>query len=148
MRQALEEAIKGEKENEVPVGAVLVFKNQIISRAYNQVESLKDPTAHAEKICIQRGSSILNNWRLLDCTLYSTLEPCAMCAGAIFLSRVKRVVWGAPDAHCKTQDRWLDILQKNYSSHLMKIDRGILEKESVELMKNFFQKRREYGKTI
>jgi tRNA(Arg) A34 adenosine deaminase TadA len=82
---------------EVPIGAVLVFQNQIISSAYNQVESLKDATAHAEMLCLKQAAEKLDNWRLLDCTLYCTLEPCLMCAGAMILSRVKTLVWGAPD---------------------------------------------------
>src|ERR1700761_6222819 len=97
MLEALKEAWKAFLKDEVPVGAVLVQDNRIIARGHNQVEMLKDATAHAEMLCITSGEAALENWRLIDTTLYATIEPCCMCAGALFLSRVPTLVWGAPD---------------------------------------------------
>ncbi len=95
--EAYKEAKKAFEKGEVPVGAVLVHEQKIIARAHNQVEMLQDATAHAEMLCLTMGASSLGNWRLLDTTLYCTIEPCSMCAGAMFLSRIKRLVWGAKD---------------------------------------------------
>ena len=110
MEVALEEAQKAYDAGEVPVGAVVVFQNQIISRSYNQVESLQDASAHAEMLCLKQAAQKLGNWRLLDCTLYCTLEPCLMCAGAMILSRIKTLVWGAQDIRHGAQhgagERW------------------------------------------
>src|SRR5690349_17856605 len=97
MREALKEAQKAFEADEVPVGAVLVRENQVIARGHNQVELLQDPTAHAEMICLTAGAAVLSNWRLAKTTLYCTLEPCPMCAGAILASRIERLIWAAPD---------------------------------------------------
>ncbi len=123
MREALKEAQKAFLGGEIPVGALLVYQDKIIARAYNQVESLKDATAHAEMLCIKKGSEILENWRLCETTLYCTLEPCPMCSGALILARVKRVVFGAsapPGSKC-----------------------GVLQEECGEILKQFFKERRE-----
>jgi tRNA(adenine34) deaminase len=129
MREALKEAQKAFLKNEVPVGAVLVFQNQIITRAYNQVESLKDATAHAEMLCLKKGAEILDNWRLIETTLYCTLEPCPMCRGALILSRVKRVVWGAP-------------MERSIGVHSIDMAQGVLQEECSQILKEFFQQRR------
>lgn len=138
MKIALEEAQKAYAKNEVPVGAVLVYQNQIISRQHNQVESLQDATAHAELLCLREGAQKLTNWRLLDCTLYCTLQPCLMCAGGAILARVSTVVWGAPDFR-----HGADL--NHYTAHPIhrpEIRGGVLQDESAMLLKNFFKEQR------
>lgn len=142
MRFALAEAQKAYDVGEVPIGAILVFQNQIISRAYNQVESLKDATAHAEMLCLKKAAEKIGNWRLLDCTLYCTLEPCLMCAGAMILSRVKTLVWGAPDLRHGAGGSLMDVFAINHPIHQLEIRQGILKDESASLLKKFFQERR------
>lgn len=143
MREALKEAKKAFEADEVPVGAVLVFNERVIARGYNQVEMLKDATAHAEMLCLTAGTQAQDSWRLLDCTLYCTLEPCMMCAGAMLLSRVKRLVWGAPDLRHGANGTWINVFDKKHPTHSIEITRGILQAESAELMQLFFaQKRR------
>ena len=142
MRFALAEAQKAYDAKEVPIGAVLVFQNQIISSSYNQVESLKDATAHAEMLCLKKAAEKLGNWRLLDCTLYCTLEPCLMCAGAMILSRVKTLVWGAPDLRHGAGGSLMDVFAINHPIHQLEIRQGILKDESASLLKKFFQERR------
>jgi len=141
MRFALAEAQKAYDAGEVPVGVVLVFQNQIISSSYNQVESLKDATAHAEMLCLKKASQELGNWRLLDCTLYCTLEPCLMCAGAMILSRVKTLVWGAPDLRHGAGGSLMNAFD-HHPIHQLEIRQGILKDESASLLKKFFQERR------
>jgi tRNA(adenine34) deaminase len=148
MRFALVEAQKAYEANEVPIGAVLVFQNQIISSAYNQVESLKDATAHAEMLCLKKAAEKLGNWRLLDCTLYCTLEPCLMCAGAMILSRVKTLVWGAPDLRHGAGGSLMDVFAINHPIHQLEIRQGILKDESASLLKKFFQERRQERRNV
>jgi tRNA(adenine34) deaminase len=142
MKFALAEAQKACDAGEVPIGAVLVFQNQIISTAYNQVESLKDATAHAEMLCLKKGAEKLGNWRLLDCTLYCTLEPCLMCAGAMILSRVKTLVWGAPDLRHGAGGSLMDVFAMEHPIHQLEIRKGVLQDEAASLLKKFFQERR------
>lgn len=142
MLEALKEAYKAFEAEEVPVGAVLVHKGRIISRGYNQVEMLKDATAHAEMLCLTAGSVALENWRLLDTTLYCTLEPCAMCAGAAILCRVPRLVWGAKDLRHGVHGSWINLFEKNHPIHTVAIKGGILEEPAAWLMKEFFKSRR------
>ena len=142
MMQAIKEAKKAYKKDEVPVGCVLVHDNKIIARAHNQVEMLKDPTAHAEMICITMGSSFFNNWRLEDTTLYTTLEPCTMCAGAIILARIKRLVWSAPDKRVGANGSFIDIFEKDHPIHNIEITKNVLEEYSSELMVEFFKTKR------
>jgi tRNA(adenine34) deaminase len=146
MREALRQAKRGAEAEEVPVGAVLVYQDQIIARGYNQVELLKDATAHAEMLCLTAGAHALENWRLTDTTMYCTLEPCAMCAGAILASRVKRLVWAAPDLRLGANGSWIDLFAYKHPMHTMEIASGVLEQESSFLMKNFFETRRRSGK--
>lgn len=141
MKAALEEAQKAYDAGEVPVGAVVVFQNQIIARAYNQVESLQDATAHAEMLCLKQGAKELENWRLIDCTLYCTLEPCLMCAGAVILSRVKTLVWGAPDF--RHGGGTLMNAFSDHPIHQVQVRQGILQEEASGLLKRFFRERRE-----
>ncbi len=142
MREALKEAKKAFALDEVPVGAVLVQNGKIIARGHNQVELLQDATAHAEMLCLTAGAGALENWRLTDTTLYSTLEPCCMCAGALLSARVKRLVWGAPDLRLGANGSWIDLFTKNHPMHTLEITSRILEAESAELMRSFFQKKR------
>lgn len=142
MREALKEAKKAFAKDEVPVGAVLVLDNKVIARGYNQVELLQDATAHAEMLCLTAGAGHLENWRLTGATLYCTLEPCAMCAGAMFSSRIKRLVWAAPDLRMGANGSWIDLFKQNHPMHEIEISSGLLADESAALMREFFQKQR------
>jgi tRNA(adenine34) deaminase len=142
MREALKEARKAFEKDEVPVGAVLVCNNKVIARGHNQVELLQDATAHAEMICLSSGSESLENWRLTDATLYCTLEPCCMCAGALIASRVKRLVWGAPDLRVGANGSWINLFEKQHPIHNVEVVSGVLAAESADLMRTFFQKQR------
>ena len=142
MREALKEAKKAYCEEEVPVGAVLVFEDRVIARGHNQVELLKDATAHAEMLCMGSGAQALDNWRLLNTTLYCTIEPCVMCAGALLLSRVKRLVWGAPDLRHGANGSWFNLFEHTHPTHTLSITSGILQDECAALMQQFFQERR------
>jgi tRNA(adenine34) deaminase len=143
MREALKEAKKAFALDEVPVGAVLVQEGRIIARGHNQVELLKDATAHAEMLCVTSAASALENWRLLDTTLYCTLEPCIMCAGALIAARVKRLVWGAPDLRVGANGSWIDLFKMEHPIHTLEVTPRVLEAESAELMRTFFMKQRE-----
>ncbi len=143
MREALKEAKKAFEKEEVPIGAVLVHNNRIIARGHNQVELLQDATAHAEMVCLSAGAGALGNWRLSDTTLYCTLEPCCMCAGALLASRVKRLVWGAPDIRVGANGSWIDLFKNEHPMHTLEITPRILEAEAADLMRSFFQKQRE-----
>ncbi len=143
MKEALKEAEKAFFADEVPVGAVLVYQNKIIARGHNQVESLRDATAHGEILCLTAGAAYFNNWRLTDTTLYCTLEPCIMCAGAIINSRVKRLVFGAPDMRVGSCGSWVDIFAKKHPMHNVEVRKGIMEEFSSDLLKRFFVKKRE-----
>jgi tRNA(adenine34) deaminase len=142
MKEALKEAKKAYDQDEVPVGAVLVHNNRIIARGHNQVELLQDATAHAEMICLSAGAAALGNWRLTDATLYCTLEPCCMCAGAMLSSRIKRLVWGAPDIRMGVAGSWLNLFSHKHPMHEIEIISGVMQAESADLMRSFFQKQR------
>ena len=142
MREALKEAKKAASEDEVPVGAVLVVKGKIVSRGRNQVELLNDATAHAEMICLTAGAAELGNWRLSDATLYCTLEPCCMCAGAMLSSRLKRLVWAAPDIRLGANGSWIDVFASKHPMHEIEVAKGVLQEEAAELLRAFFQKQR------
>jgi tRNA(adenine34) deaminase len=142
MQEALKEAGKAYQKGEVPVGAVLVFQNKIIARGHNQVELLKDATAHAEMLCIGSGSAALENWRLLDTTLYCTIEPCCMCAGAMFLSRIKRLVWGARDLRHGAHGSFVDVFSLKHPTHHIEITPGIMQEACGAIMQEFFRERR------
>ena len=143
MKKALEEAVKAYSTYEVPVGAVIVHKDKIIGRGYNKRETLKDPTAHAEIIAIKEASKYLNAWRLTGCTLYVTLEPCAMCAGAIVNSRIDRVVIGTIDPKrgcCGTVE---DLTNNPKFNHRSEVKFGVLEDECSNIISKFFRELRE-----
>ena len=143
MRYALEEAEKALQENEIPVGAVIVHKNKIIGRGYNKVESLQDSTAHAEMIAISAAVAYLGQKWLTDCALYVTLEPCAMCAGALVLSRIKNIVFGADDPKAGACGSVMNIARHEKLNHSIDIRSGILENECRLILKEFFVKMRE-----
>jgi tRNA(adenine34) deaminase len=143
MLEALKEAWKAFKEGEVPVGAVLVKDGRVIARGHNQVEMLQDATAHAEILCITAGESALENWRLTQAVLYCTIEPCSMCAGAMLLSRISRLVWGAPDIRHGANGSWIDLFEKPHPTHQVEVTRGILQEPCGILLRDFFQKRRQ-----
>ena len=142
MNEAIKEAIKAMDIGEVPIGAVVVKDNNIIARAHNLRETLKDPTAHAEILAIKEASNVLGGWRLIGCTLYITLEPCQMCSGAIIQSRIEQVVYGTKDPKAGCAGSICNLLQDERFNHQVKITRGILENEAAELLKNFFQELR------
>lgn len=146
MREALAEAEKAFAKGEVPVGAVLVVNDEVIARAHNLVEALSDPTAHAELLCLRKGSEILKNWRLLGATLYCTLEPCPMCAGAMIHSRLLRLVWGAPDLRCGAHGSWVNLLDVRHPIHQLGSTTGLMGEECAELMRTFFKQRRAENK--
>ncbi|HSX38534.1 MAG TPA: tRNA adenosine(34) deaminase TadA [Chlamydiales bacterium] len=146
MREALKEAQKAFDADEVPIGAVLVFEGKVIARGHNQVELLQDATAHAEMICMTAGAAYLANWRLAKTTLYCTLEPCPMCAGALLASRVERLVWAAPDLRLGANGSWINLFTQHHPMHEIDVTRGILEAEAAHLMVSFFQKKRNNGK--
>lgn len=143
MLEALKEAWKAFLKDEVPIGAILVKEGKIIARGHNQVELLQDATAHAEMLCLTGGEVFLENWRLLNTTLYCTLEPCMMCAGAMHLTRIARLVYGAPDLRHGVSGSWINIFKEKHPIHNFEIISGVLQDAAKELMVNFFQKRRE-----
>ena len=142
MAFALQEAEEGFLKGEVPVGATVVYQGQLIGRGHNQVEHLKDPTAHAEMIAIKAASETVSLWRLSDCTLYVTLEPCAMCAGAIVLARLERVVFGTFDPKSGACGSVLNVVQHPGLNHQVEVVSGVLEAQCGALLKSFFRKLR------
>lgn len=141
MIEALKEAQKAFDADEVPVGAIIVHKGKIIARARNQIKLLKDPTAHAEMIAITQAASYLENERLLATTLYVTIEPCMMCAGALVLARVERVCFGASDPRTGAFGSVIDINKKKLN-HNIAVCKGVLEEECSLLIKEFFKNKR------
>ncbi len=142
MGEALRQATRAFTADEVPVGAIIVKDGEIISRAYNQVELLKDATAHAEILAITQAEAQLGNWRLTDCTLFVTKEPCPMCAGAMVQSRIRRVVFGARDPKGGAAGGAVNLLQFPSFNHQCEIEAGIREEECVQLLKHFFLEKR------
>lgn len=140
MERAFREAQIAFEEDEVPVGAVVVKDNQIIGRGHNQTETLKDATAHAEIIALTSAAENIGDWRLDDCILYSTIEPCAMCAGAAVLSRIKTIVYGAPDIRFGACGTIFDVPTDKRLNHRIEIISGVMEQETAELMQLFFRR--------
>jgi tRNA(adenine34) deaminase len=145
MRAALRDAKAAAAADEVPVGCVVVHDGVVIGRGHNQTVTLQDATAHAEIIAIGAASTALNSWRLLDCTLYVTLEPCAMCAGAIILARVPRLVYGALDPKAGACGSVLDVIHEERLNHRVEVTPGVLAEECGELLREFFVKKRQKG---
>jgi len=143
MEQALRLAEKAFKAEEVPVGAVVVQEGRIIGRAWNQVELLKDATAHAEMLAITQAEAAVGDWRLNDCDLYVTKEPCAMCAGALVHVRMRRVIFGCPDPRSGAAGGMMNLLQMPALNHRCEITVGVLADRSAALLQSFFQGRRQ-----
>ena len=142
MAQALEQARLALDGDEVPVGAVITCNGQVIARAHNQRELLHDPTAHAEMIAITQAAEHVGNWRLEGCTLYVTLEPCAMCAGAIVLARLPRLVFGAADPKAGAVGSVYDIPRDPRLNHTVDVTAAVLEQECGEILSEFFRRKR------
>ncbi|MFH0778893.1 MAG: tRNA adenosine(34) deaminase TadA [Candidatus Eisenbacteria bacterium] len=142
MKLALSEAEKAFGKGEVPVGAVVVLDGKVLGRGHNQVEGLSDPTAHAEIIAIGAAGTSLGTWRLEGATIYVTLEPCAMCAGAIVLSRLRRLVFGARDPKAGACGSVMDVIGNPLLNHRVVTDSGVMPEEASALLKEFFEKRR------
>lgn len=142
MLLALEEAEKAAAIGEVPIGAVIVRDGEVIGRGYNLRESTKDPTAHAELLAIKRASEQLGGWRLLNSTLYVTLEPCPMCAGAIVQSRLDRVVFGVADPKAGCAGTLMNLLQEERFNHQVQVSSGVLADQCSGILKSFFQELR------
>jgi len=142
IRAALREAERALEKDEVPIGCVIVHDGAIIGRGHNQVETLKDATAHAEMIAIGAASAALESWRLTECTLYVTLEPCAMCAGAIVLARLGRLVYGASDPKDGACGSVLDVIHERRLNHRVDVTTGVLADECGSVLREFFVKKR------
>ena len=138
MKEALKEAQKAYEKLEVPVGAVIVKDGKIIARAYNQKETKFDTTKHAEILAIQKASKKLKSWRLIDCEMYVTLEPCPMCAGAIIQSRIKKVYYGVADEKTGAVGSKLNLFKDYKFNHNVEVENGILTDKCKELLQNFF----------
>jgi tRNA(adenine34) deaminase len=142
MREALRLARKAYDADEVPVGAVVVRAGKIIARAYNQVELLKDATAHAEMLALTQAEAAIGDWRLLDCDLYVTKEPCVMCAGALVHVRIRRVIFGCADVRGGAAGSVVNLLQMPSLNHHCEITSGVLNDECAAILKGFFRKQR------
>ncbi|WP_163969247.1 tRNA adenosine(34) deaminase TadA [Oceanobacillus halotolerans] len=143
---AIQEAKKAEELNEVPIGAVIVRDNEIIASGYNLRESTQETLSHAELIAIRQANEAIGSWRLEDCTLYVTLEPCPMCAGAIVQSRIKRVVYGASDPKAGCAGTLMNLLQDERFNHQVAVEPGVLGEASSSLLTNFFRSLRKKKK--
>ena len=142
MSEALKEAQLASLEDEVPIGCVIVKDDQIIARAHNQRETTNNPLGHAETLAIKKASEILNDWQLVDCDLYVTIEPCIMCAGAIIQSRIRKVIYGAPDFKGGAFGSSIDILNANNINHRPEIIKGIMANECSEIIETYFKSKR------
>ena len=142
MGEALAEAREAFKDGEIPIGAVVVRDGQIISRGHNAREVLKDATAHAEIIALRRAGAALGGWRLPECTLYVTVEPCPMCAGAMIQARLPRLVFGARDAKGGAVGSLYNLVQDERFNHRLEVVEGVMAEEAAELMQRFFRERR------
>jgi tRNA(adenine34) deaminase len=146
MRLALQQAQQAEMEKEVPVGAIIVCQDRVVAAAYNQREQLKDPTAHAEMIAITQAAESLGDWRLENCTLYVTLEPCPMCAGAIVQARIPFVVYGATDGKAGAVDSLFHLLGDERLNHSAEVTSGVLADQCGKILTDFFKRQRSFGK--
>jgi tRNA(adenine34) deaminase len=146
MWKALEQARCAFDQDEVPVGAIIVHEDRIIAEALNQRETLNDPTAHAEMIAITQAAEALKSWRLIDCTLYVTLEPCPMCAGAIVQSRIPRVIYGTTDPKAGASHSLYQITSDPRLNHQSAVLGGVLKEECKIILQDFFAKQRKLGK--
>ena len=142
MRRALRQAQKADAEGEVPVGAVVVLGDKVVGRGHNRPLGLSDPSAHAEILALRRAAKKLGNYRLKGCDLYVTIEPCAMCAGAITQARLRRVIYGAPDAKAGACGSALTVLNHPKVNHQVEVVSGVLAEECAEILRAFFRCRR------
>lgn len=142
MSLAIKEAKKAIKKDEVPVGAIIVKNNKVIARGHNLRETSKDPTNHAEIVAIRKACKKLNDWQLVDCELYVTIEPCIMCSGAIIQSRISKVVYGAKDEKGGGFSGSIDVLEAKNINHKPEIVGGVLKEECSQLVKDFFKTKR------
>lgn len=142
MREALRQAGKAYDAGEVPVGAVVVRAEKVIARAYNQIELLKDATAHAEMLALTQAEAAVGDWRLTDCDLYVTKEPCIMCAGALVHVRIRRVIFGCVDARSGGAGGLINVLQHPALNHHCEITSGVLQNECAIILQDFFRKKR------
>jgi tRNA(adenine34) deaminase len=143
MHEALRLAKKAADADEVPVGAVIVRERKIIARAHNQVELLKDATAHAEMLALTQAEAAVSDWRLTDCDLYVTKEPCAMCAGALVHTRIRRVIFGCADPAAGAAGSVINLLQMSPLNHRCDIASGVLENECAGILRDFFREKRD-----
>jgi tRNA(adenine34) deaminase len=146
MRLALREADRARREQEVPVGAIVVRDGRVIARAHNRPIHLKDPTAHAEVLALRRAARKVGNYRLSHCTLYVTIEPCAMCAGAMVQARLKRVVFGASDPKAGAGGSVLSVLNHPRLNHRVEVTEGVLGEDCAAILKKFFRNKRKKKK--
>lgn len=142
MRDALRLAVKAYEADEVPVGAIVVRAGRIIGRAYNQIELLKDATAHAEMLALTQAEAAVVDWRLIDCDLYVTKEPCVMCAGALVHVRIRRLIFGCADPRSGAAGGMINLLQHPALNHHCEITSGVLQNECAAILQDFFQKKR------
>jgi tRNA(adenine34) deaminase len=142
MELALAQAAEAMESGEVPVGAVAVLGDQVIGAGFNRKESDRDPTAHAEMIALRQAAAYLYNWRLLEVTLYCTLEPCPMCAGAMIQARLSRLVYGAPDTRFGADGTIVDVLGRPEFNHRVEVVRGVMAEEAGALLQQFFRRLR------
>jgi tRNA(adenine34) deaminase len=142
MRDALRLAVKAYEADEVPVGAIVVRAGRIIGRAYNQIELLKDATAHAEMLALTQAEAAVVDWRLVDCDLYVTKEPCVMCVGALVHVRIRRLIFGCADPRSGAAGGMINLLQHPALNHHCEITSGVLQNECAAILQDFFQKKR------
>lgn len=147
MLEALRLAAKARQADEVPIGAVVVRGEKIIGRAYNQVELLKDATAHAEMLALTQAEAAVGDWRLVDCDLYVTKEPCVMCAGALVHVRIRRVIFGCADPRSGGVGGIINLLQHSALNHRCQVTPGVLENECAAILQDFFREKRASDKT-
>lgn len=148
MKLAIQEAKKAWEMDEVPIGAIVVYKGEVIGKGHNLRENDQSPIAHAEMIAIQEAAKYLNSWRLEETTLYVTLEPCVMCSGAIVMSRIPHVVYGATDPKGGCSASLMNLIEDTRFNHRATVERGILEQECGDMLRNFFREKRNLKKQI
>ena len=142
MKEALKEAELAALEDEVPIGCVIVINDKIVARSHNQRDKTNNPLGHAEMLAIKKASEVVNDWQLVDAELYVTIEPCIMCSGAIIQSRIKRVIFGAPDIRGGAFGSSINVLDANNINHYPEIVKGILEEECSTIIKKYFKDKR------
>lgn len=142
MKMAIDQAYIAEENGDVPIGCVIVYENRVIAKAYNQREQLHDPTAHAEIIALTQAAEAVGNWRLHGCTIYVTLEPCPMCAGALVLGRLDRLVYGTDDPKTGAVRSLYNIVQDDRLNHRLEVTDGVMADDCKAQLQAFFQKRR------